>query len=364
MILCHNLARRFQDVKEDYFHSLEVISGSEKTVNGYYTNKVEHYLQKVADRKHALLVRSGSQALHLALLVNDIGAGDEVIITGYSCMASLTYVVNSGATPIFCDVNRFGLIDTDKIEELITPKTKAITGTGLYGDSYNIDEVSYICSKHGLIHINDASQSYLSGYNGEEPMSRGDIACVSFAENKPIPSLGTFGAVLLNDTAKYFKLLSLRKHGKYSRRSAWVSSGINAVPEEDKAAQIWTSTKWVDTWLKRRLEIWDYYDDQFYYNDVKFRPSPNYSENNTHKYVIEVDDKFEMYQRLQAVGIDSECHYPDVFSELDWVSDKKELPNSKYFAKHALSIPLNPHLTDDEVQYVAKQVIKLYRPPE
>ena len=81
MISTYNLARRFQDIKEDYFHSLEVISGSEKTVNGYYTNKVEHYLQKIADRKHALLVRSGSQALHLALLVNDIGRGDEVIIT-------------------------------------------------------------------------------------------------------------------------------------------------------------------------------------------------------------------------------------------------------------------------------------------
>ena len=99
MIKPFNLDRRFEEVKQDYFDSLAIISNNEKTNNGYFTSEVEKYLQKLSGKKHALLVRSGSQALHLSLLANNIGSGDEVIITGYSCMASLTYVLNTGVAP-------------------------------------------------------------------------------------------------------------------------------------------------------------------------------------------------------------------------------------------------------------------------
>ena len=349
MIKAHNLYRRFEEVKQDYFDSLAIISKNEKTNNGYFTTEVEKYLQQLSNKKHALLLRSGSQALYLSLLVNNIGAGDEVVITGYSCMASLTYILNIGATPVFCDVNRYGLMEID--ESLITKNTKAIVGTGLYGDSYDFDHVDMLCEKYNLIHINDASQSYLGKYNTEECSSLGDLVCLSFAENKPIPSLGTHGAILLDDTEKYLNLINFRKHGKPYRRSDWVSSGINGVPEEDKAAQILAATKHVDRWQKRRIDIANYYDDEFTKSGVRIRHSPKYSIWNAHKYVIFVPDKFNYYKKFKSKGIETECHYPDVFSHLSFIK-YKNLPNCKFFAKHALTLPLNPHLSNEEVERV------------
>ena len=357
MIKSFNLDRRFEEVKQDYFNSLAIISNNEKTNNGYFTSEVEKYLQKLSGKKHALLVRSGSQALYLSLLVNNIGIGDEVIITGYSCMASLTYVLNLGATPVFCDVNKHGLMEID--EALITEKTKAIVGTGLYGDSFDFNQVELLCERYNLIHINDASQSYLGKYYGEECSSLGDIVCLSFAENKPIPSLGTHGAILLDDTEKYLNLINFRKHGKPYRTSKWISSGINAVPEEDKAAQILASTKHINSWQKRRVEIANFYDDEFTKAGIRIRHSPKYSEWNAHKYVIFVPDKFEYYQKFKDKGIETECHYPDVFSNLPFINSTVKLQNCNFYAKHALSIPINPHLYDEEVEHVVSTTINL-----
>ena len=357
MIKSFNLDRRFEEVKQDYFNSLAIISNNEKTNNGYFTSEVEKYLQKLSGKKHALLVRSGSQALYLSLLVNNIGIGDEVIITGYSCMASLTYVLNLGATPVFCDVNKHGLMEID--EALITEKTKAIVGTGLYGDSFDFNQVELLCEKYNLIHINDASQSYLGKYYGEECSSLGDIVCLSFAENKPIPSLGTHGAILLDDTEKYLNLINFRKHGKPYRTSKWISSGINAVPEEDKAAQILASTKHINSWQKRRVEIANFYDEEFTKAGIRIRHSPKYSEWNAHKYVIFVPDKFEYYQKFKDKGIETECHYPDVFSNLPFINSTVKLQNCNFYAKHALSIPINPHLYDEEVEQVVSTTINL-----
>jgi len=357
MIKPFNLDRRFEEVKQDYFDSLSIISSNEKTNNGYFTSEIEKYLQKLSNKKHVLLLRSGSQALHLSLLVNNIGLGDEVIITGYSCMASLTYVLNVGATPIFCDVNKHGLMEVD--ESLITSRTKAIVGTGLYGDSYDFNQVDILCEKHNLIHINDASQSYLGKYYKEECSSLGNIVCLSFAENKPIPSLGTHGALLLDDTQKYLDLLHFRKHGKPYRTSNWVSSGINAVPEEDKAAQILAATKHIGKWQKRRIEIANFYDDQFTKAGIRIRHSPKYSKWNAHKYVIFVPDKFEYYTKFKEEGIETECHYPDVFTDLPFINSTRKLQNCNFYAKHALSIPINPHLYDEEVEQVVATTIKL-----
>lgn len=359
MIKPFNLDRRFEDVKQDYFDSLAIISQNEKTNNGYFTAEVEKYLQKLSNKKHALLVRSGSQALHLALLSSNIQKDDEVIITGYSCMASLTYVINIGATPVFCDVDEHGLMQVD--EALITSKTKAIVGTGLYGDSYDFDYVESLCKKYNLLHINDASQSYLSKYKGKEACSLGDLVCMSFAENKPLPCLGTHGAILLDDTEKYLKLINLRKHGKPYRRSPWVSTGINAVPEEDKAAQILTATKHVDKWQARRLEIAKFYDEKFTSEKIDFRKSPSYSSWNAHKYVVFVPDKFEYYEKFKEYGVETECHYPDVFTNLPFIKDQKKLQNCNFYAKHALSIPINPHLTDDEILTVVYTTTKILK---
>jgi UDP-2-acetamido-2-deoxy-ribo-hexuluronate aminotransferase len=361
MINCHNLHRRFADVKDDYFDSLEQISKNEKTVCGPYTEKVENKLKEYSKREHVLLVRSGTQALTLTLLANNITLGDEVIISNYSCHASLSCVTVIGAVPVFCEVNEYGSMDPAYLNELVTNKTKALIATGLYGDVHDHEPIKKFCKKHNILYINDAAQSYFATYNGQDSLTLGDTVCISFAENKPIPSLGTFGAILTDDTNLYNKLLPMRKNGKTERLTPFVGIGVNGHPEEDKAAQILASTKHIKKWQARRLEIAEFYNQAFKKASIPVRPSPVYSKCNAHKYVIYPSDKFSMHEKLYAAGVNSECHYTENFNDLPWLGKtKKDFAITDFFVKKALSIPMNPYLTDNEVETVVAAVIKNY----
>jgi UDP-2-acetamido-2-deoxy-ribo-hexuluronate aminotransferase len=361
MIYCHNLYRRFDEVKQDYFESLESISKNEKTVNGNYVFSLEEKLKIYSKRNYVLLVRSGTQALTLALLAHGVKAGDEVIITNYSCHASLSCVTILGAIPVFCEVDKHGSMDPQYLNGLITEKTRALIATGLYGCVHKHDEIKAFCENNNIVYINDAAQSYFATYKGQENLELGDVACISFAENKPLPSLGTFGAIFTNDRHIYEKLKYMRKNGKAARHEPFVGLGVSGHPEEDKAAQILASIKHLDRWQTRRFNIVDYYDKEFKNAGIPVRERYNHGTWNTHKYVIFPTNKIKMHDRLYANGVDSEEHYTENFSDLPWLNKPKvHMPWTDFFVKRALTIPLNPHLTDTEVEKIVSVVIKNY----
>jgi dTDP-4-amino-4,6-dideoxygalactose transaminase len=350
MIKCHNLERRFNQVKAQYWEFMHDIVKRETVNNGYYTSNVEQWLTNRSGRKYALLTNNGSNALLLSMMVYDIGPGDEVIITNYSCPASESYVKTVGAIAVYCDVDETGNMDAVHLESLLSAKTKAVVATGLYGDMHNHASIQAFTDANGLYYINDAAQSMFSSRDGVSSLSTGDIVCMSFAENKNLPCFGTHGALLVDSNELFYKLTHLRKHGKPFRTAPYTARGINGVPEEDNAAQIWASTKFVDKWQARRHEIAHYYDKEFAKRGVEVRP--HHPEWNTHKYAIMFWDKFEAQKALKAQGVDSEAHYPNAFSSL---------PRSYRFVKQALSIPMNAHLTDAEVEIVVKKVEKVWK---
>lgn len=363
MIKCHNLDRMFVQVKDEYFTHMETIARNDKITDGWFVSKVEHWLQTEFGRKHCLLTGTGTQALYLSLLVNSIGPGDKVIITGYSCMASITPIYSLGATAILVDVDSHGLMDTNLLGDIeVTSDVKAIIATGLYGDSYNHNRVRAFAIEHNLVYINDASQSYLGRWAGRDPACFGDLTTLSFAENKSLPTFGTHGAILTDDTPTYYKLLHMRKHGKPYRTAPFTSRGTNALPFEERASQIYTAINHYKKWQKRKAQIWAYYDDIFCDSEVVIRAISPDVISNYHKYVFFVPNrhhKFDFQKLLKQKGIDTEAHYPDAFCNLDWV-DSEFQPESDFYAKQALTIPSNAFMTDLEVEYVGQMVKECY----
>lgn len=350
MIKSFNLERRFEQVKDTYFEYMHDIVKRETVNNGYYTNQVERYLQKVSGRKYALLTNNGSNSLLLSMMALGIGPGDEVIVTNYSCPASETFVKTVGATPVYCDVGNGGTMNAIYLNDLYSERTRAVVATGLYGDMHPHESIQGFCDRKGVHYINDAAQSMFATMGGVPSLSTGEIVCISFAENKPLPSFGTHGAILTDDNELYYKILHLRKHGKPYRTAPYTAYGINGVPEEDKAAQILTSTKYVDEWQARRYQIAEYYDKEFIQRGVETRLHS--VEWNTHKYAVMFWDKFEAQAALKEHGVATEAHYPDAFSDL---------PHSQRFVKQSLSIPINAHLTDAEVETVVEKVEKVWK---
>lgn len=358
-----NLIRRFKDVEKDYIESAEKISKNEQVFNGEYVYQAEERLKQLSNRKYVALVQSGSHAISIALL-SHAEKGSEVIVPNYSCPATLSSVVMAGFIPRFVEINKYGSIDTAQIESHLNKDTKAILATGLYGDVHEHNEIRKICDHYNLSYVNDAAQSQFALYKGQNSLELGDVVCMSFAENKPLSTLGTFGAVLTDSEEHYQRIRALRKNGKPSRMEKYITAGYSSHPEEYKAAQLLTSIKYFDRWQARRKEIVQMYNKAFINAGVALRPSPSYSSYNTHKYSIFVDDKFEAHKKLLTIGIETAQHYVDNFAELDWTPKTDEnFTITDRFIKQSLSLPINAHMNDLEVHTVIDAVVNNYVAP-
>lgn len=353
MIRCENLYRRYIEIKDVYHMYIQDIMRNEKVFNGQYTSEAEHKLQLLTGRKHAVLTSSCSVSMLITMYAANIGIGDEVIITAYSCPASETFVHLVGATPVFVDVDDTGNMKSDLIEPLITDRTRAIVATGLYGDMHDHKTISELCTEHNLLYMNDAAQSMFSGRDGETSLSTGEVTCMSFSENKQLPSLATGGAILTDNSEFYYKFLHLRNHGKPGRRLPYTHFGVRGVPDEDLAVQLLCTMPHFEKWMERRFEVADYYDKEFAAAGVNVRPRAEGW--NSHKYAIMFDDKFEALADLAEQGIESQAHYPDILPQ------SGSYPGAERFAKQSLSIPINGHMRDSEVEKVVEGVIKVWK---
>ena len=363
MIKAHNHARRWEQIREDVLDGLSEIHKNEQVVNGPFTKQAEDILKTISNRKYALLCRSGSHAITMALIANNIGFGHKVIVPNYSCPATLSSVAVIGCIPLFCEINRFGMMDSNDLQKFSDAGAKAVLATGLYGDVHDHNAVKTFCDKNKIVYINDAAQSQFAKYNDVNSLELGDIVCMSFADNKVIPVAGTFGAVLTNDKILYEKVRVLRKNGKPSRLEDFETAGFSSHPDEDKAIQIIASAKHYQKWMARKIQIGEIYDDAFK-SKVIVRPSPSYSKWNGHKYSILVKDKFKMHRVLLAQGVETEQHYVDNFSKLLWTPNSDNTyPMTDKFIEQSLTIPNNPFMTESEIQQVIEKVINNYVAP-
>jgi UDP-2-acetamido-2-deoxy-ribo-hexuluronate aminotransferase len=350
MIKCHNLTRRYNEIKNELQDMMQDMYNREKVTHGYYANLVEIMWQKLSGRKHAILTNSCSMAFNMTALLLGLKQEDEVITTAYSCPASETYIHLVGAKAVFCDVDDTGNMDTSLLEDLITEKTKIIVGTGMYGDMHDHKTIKDLCDKYNLIYLNDAAQSMFSTQDEIESTTTGDIVCMSLAENKPMPSLGSCGALLTDNTEWYYNLLHLHNHGKprYGRTMPYTHFGIRAMADEEAAIQVLCSSKWFDIWQTKRKAIASFYDSEFDRLGIPIRPRTQGW--NTHKYPILFNDKLQAQKELKQLGIETEAQYTDTLPK------QGSFPNTDKYVKQALSIPINAHLDDLEVEEVVKQV--------
>lgn len=357
MIRHSNFNRRWQEIKDDIVVGLHEIHSNEKVVNGKFTQEVETKLKQVSKRKYALLCRSGSEAITMSLRAHGIDRGDKVIVPNYSCPAVLSSVMVAGCEPVFCEINQYGSLDANLLTTFTDRNIKAVLASGLYGDVHDHDTVKKFCDVNKIVYINDAAQSQFALYNGVNSLELGDTVCISFADNKSIPVAGTFGAMLTDDEKVYDQMRHLRKNGKATKEEKFIRPGYSSHPDEQFAVSILASWKHFEKWQKRKIEIGAMYDDAFA-GKVSTRPSPPYSTWNGHKYSIMVEDKFKTHDELLAQGIETEKHYVDSFSKLDFTPDSNNnFSMSETFVQQSLTLPNNPHMTDQEVKKVIKQIL-------
>lgn len=307
--------------------------------------------------KHCVSVGNGLEALHLIVRAFDIGPGDEVIVPSNTYIATWLAVSYAGATPVPVEPDeRTYNIDPARIEAAITPRTKAILPVHLYGQPADMDPLNALAEKHDLKVIEDAAQAHGARYKGRRVGALGHAAGFSFYPTKNLGALGDAGAVVTNDDRVADRVRLLRNYGSRIKYNAELK-GYNSRLDELQAALLRVKLAKLDEWNARRRRVAGRYRDQLEgRSDVLLPHVPDWAEPAWHLFVVRHQERDGLQKRLGQAGIGTIVHYPvpphlqAAYGEMGL--GEGTFPLAERMAHTVLSLPMGPHLTDDEQHQV------------
>ena len=340
--------------------------------------------------KHAISVGNGTDALVLALKAMGIGEGDEVITTPFTFFATAESISAVGATPIFVDVRKDTFnIDTSKIEDKITEKTKAIIPVHIFGQAADMDEINEIAKRHNLLVIEDACQAIGGKYKGRNIGSLGDMACFSFFPTKNLGCAGDGGMIVTDNDDLAVIARALRTHGSGENgqkafnllnnieeevQSSKESNdtvynplkyynyliGYNTRLDAIQAAILKVKIKEIDKWNAKRREIVEQYNNSFEDLDLVTPVCDENNEHVYHMYILQSEDRERMLTKLEEKGVATGVYYPvplhlqKVYKDLGY--KEGDMPVSEYLSHRTFAIPVYPELSDDQIKYIIDSV--------
>lgn len=359
-----NSKRQYKQIGEAAEKAVCEVMRSGSYILGENTKELEKELANYIGCKYTVGLNSGTDALHLALRALDIGAGDEVITTAFTFVATAETIGIVGARPVFVDINPDTFnIDPDKIEAAITPKTKAIIPVHLYGQPCEMDKIMDIAKRHNLHVIEDCCQAIGSSYKGQKVGTFGDIGCYSFYPTKNLGTMGDGGLITTNSEKLRDRVIALRNHGG-AVRYHHDEIGVNSRLDEIQAAILRVKLPYIDEWNKARRERAYIYNDLFAKcDDIKTPVELHDTYCVYHQYTVKVPNRDEIFDKMHEAGIGTMLYYP-IPLHLQKVNaylgqGKGSLPNTEKDTECVMSLPMFPELTREEQETVANTLIKL-----
>lgn len=363
MIPILDLKRQYKQIGKEIEKEVLDVLRSGCYILGPHNKALEKELAEYVGVKHAVALNSGTDALHLALRALDIGPGDEVITVAFTFVATTEAIGIVGAKPVFVDIDADTFnIDAEKIENAITPKTKAIIPVHLYGQPCDMDVIMDIAKKHDLFVIEDCCQAIGAKIGDKMVGSFGDVGCFSFFPTKNLGAMGDGGLLTTNSQLINNRVIALRNHGG-AVRYYHDEIGVNSRLDEVQAAILRVKFKYIDEWNKKRRENAYRYNELFKdYADVI---TPKEMDNTYcvyHQYTVKVPNRDEIHKMLQDAGIGAMLYYP-VPLHLQKVHEylsvgEGSLPYTEENTKLVISLPMFPELTTEEQKTVANTLIK------
>jgi dTDP-4-amino-4,6-dideoxygalactose transaminase len=316
--------------------------------------------------KHCIGVANGLEAMQLVLMALGVGAGDEVIVPSNGYIATWLAATHVGATPVPVepDPQTYNL-DPTRLEAAITPRTKVILPIHLYGQTADIDAINTIASKHDLFVLEDAAQSHGARCRGRAAGALGHAAGVSFYPSKNLGALGDAGAVTTNDTALADKLRHLRNYGSKVRyQNEYL--GINSRLSELQAAFLRAKLPRLAEWNARRVALAQRYFEQLRgVGDLVLPFVPDWATPVWHLFVIRTTERDALQKHLAARDVGTQIHYPTpphlsrAYANGSW--KRGDFPLAEKYANEVLSLPLGPHISSAQVDYVCAAIHEFFR---
>jgi len=359
----------FADFKKHYKqYQTEIDQAVSRVLNsGYFIlgpelEKFEQEFAELIGQGFVIGCASGTEAIYLALAVCPVGPGDEVIVVAHTAVPTISAISMTGATPVFVDIDpQTYLMDAAQVENLITPKTRAIIPVHLYGQMVDMQPLLKLAAKHRLFIIEDVAQATGATYKGAIAGTLGDFGTFSFYPSKNIGAFGDGGAVFTKNKEHFDQLLMLRNYGQ-SKRYYHDIVGINSRLDEMQAAILSCRMPYLKEWNSRRREIASRYNENLAdLSDVLQTPLTHAdNEHVFHLYVIQVEERDQLQTYLLERDIQTLIHYPipahlqKAYAYLGY--NRGNLPVSEHIADRILSLPIYPELTDQQVDLVVDAI--------
>jgi aminotransferase EvaB len=349
--------REYDELRDEILASVDRVFKSGQLILGPEGSAFEREMAAYTGVAGGVGVNSGTDAICIALAAVGVAAGDEVITVPNTAVPTVSAIRTLGARPVFVDIGADDfLMDVGQVEAGITPRTRAVVPVHLYGQCADLDPLLEIARRHGLKVVEDCAQSQGSLYRNRRCGSFGDASAFSFYPTKLLGGYGDGGMVLSDDEAVAALARSLRFYGMeqtyYAERH-----GYNSRLDEVHAAILGLKLPRVEGWILRRREIADRYRRGLKGCELRLPKENAYGRHVYHLFVVETsDDRDAVLQRMESRGLKCAVHYRTPIHLMRGYDDlgyrEGQFPVAEKKARHIFSLPMYPHLKDDEIDEV------------
>ncbi|RPI18823.1 MAG: DegT/DnrJ/EryC1/StrS family aminotransferase [Ignavibacteriae bacterium] len=353
-----DLKNQYLKIKDEVDNAIKGVIDSVQFIQGNAVKEFEKNTAEYLQCKYAIGCASGTDALQIAMMALDIKPGDEIITTPFTFVATTETIALLGAVPVYVDIDEKTYnIDVNKIEEKITPRTKAIMPVHLYGQPAEMDKIMAIAKQHKLKVIEDSAQAFGAVYKDKKVCSIGDIGCISFFPSKNLGAFGDGGMVTTNDEQLAQKMRMIVNHGskkKYYHETLGVNSRLDTI----QAAILNVKLKYIDDYHCARIEAAEKYNGVL----KGFAETPfvlPYVKHIFHQYSIRVKNRNELQKFLAENEIPSMIYYPvplHLQEAYRYNYKKGDFPVTEMISEDIISLPMHTELTDEQIELITGKI--------
>ncbi|MCS6777391.1 MAG: DegT/DnrJ/EryC1/StrS family aminotransferase [Chloroherpetonaceae bacterium] len=364
-----DLRAQYYELKEEIDAAIVSVIESCRFSGGDRVIRLEEEIAHFCGAEYGVGVASGTDALTLSLIACGVGNGDEVITTPFTFGATTEAIVHAGARPVYVDIDNCTFnIDVERIEQAITPRTRALLPVDLYGQMADRAALVDIARRYNLKLVIDSAQSIGARQNGRPIAMDGDTTTLSFYPTKNLGAYGDGGMILTNDPQIATLLRSLRAHGTGSHKYAYERVGFCSRLDAIQAAVLLAKLPRLPEWNEGRRRnamlyqelLGDLIDCGFFLPRVEVGNYHIY-----HQFTVRTPRRDALMDYLRENGVDSEIYYPcplhlqPAYAYLGYRAG--DLPGAEQAAREVLSLPIHPELTEEQITYVAGLIRRFFK---
>ena len=360
-----DLKKQYDIIKPNIDNAIKDVIETTSFIGGKYVNDFENSFAKLYKVKHCISVANGTDSLYIIMKMIGIGIGDEVITVANSWISSSETISQTGAIPVFVDIDpNYFTINEDLIESKITKNTKAIIIVHLFGQVCDLNKINYLAKKYNLKIIEDCAQSHFSEFNSKRVGTFGIAGSFSFYPGKNLGAYGDAGCIITNDDELAEKCKMYARHGALIKHNHKIE-GVNSRMDGIQAAILLAKLPYILEWNEKRIKNALLYNKYLFgINEILIPEVRPNSKHTFHLYVVRAVRRDYLMNYLFEKGIETAIHYPKILPLLkayEYLKHKdSDFVVSSLYQTNILSLPMYPELENEQIEYVCQKIKEFY----